>query len=139
MTRQLGVLTAGIAALALAGCVTATGPGAPDASRAAVAAAGTPAHTPVSEAERDPNRLRTLGPDSVAHLIGMPHYVRREGGATVWQYHAGGCVMDLFWYPAAGGLHLVHYEVRGVRLAGTAEARTCFGDLLASQRHDVTS
>jgi hypothetical protein len=42
MTRPLGALTAGIAALALAGCVTTTGPGAPDASRAAVEMAGTP-------------------------------------------------------------------------------------------------
>lgn len=136
MNRSLGVLTASIAALALAGCVTATDPGALDVSR--TGAASMAAAAPTAE-ERDPNRLRDLDPDSVARLIGMPHFVRREGGATIWQYHAGSCVMDLFWYPAPAGLRLVHYEVRGVRLAGTAEPSTCFGNLLASQRNGVTS
>ena len=135
MIHPLGVLTASIAALALAGCVTAPAPGALDVSRTAAATAAT---APTAE-ERNPDRLRTLDPDSVAGLIGVPHFILREGGATIWQYHAGSCVMDLFWYPAANGPRLVHYEVRGVRLAGTAEPGTCFGSLLASQRNGVTS
>lgn len=151
MIRPLGALTAGILALALAGCVTASGPGGLEPSRAA----GGPARTAstgtsetvsaragvvhLSDADRNPDRLRSLAPDAVAQLIGMPNYVRREGGATVWQYHAGGCVMDLFWYPTGDGLRLVHYEVRGVRLAGAAEARSCFGDLLVRRNDAATS
>lgn len=142
MTRPLGTLTAGLLALALAGCATVSGSGGPQASRtdavpvrpAAVAAAPRP-----SEADRNPDRLRDLDPDAVARLIGMPHYVRRDGSVTVWQYHAGGCVMDLFWYPAANGPRLAHYEVRGVRLASAAEPRTCFGDLLVRRRDAATT
>lgn len=142
MTRSLGALTASTVALALAGCATASGPGAPAPSRAAAGAlqpaasgvAVTAASLP-SAADRDPDRLRGLDPEAVAGLIGMPHYTRREGGATVWQYHAGACVMDLFWYDT----RLVHYEVRGVRLAGTAEASSCFGDLLVDRQDAATS
>ena len=146
MIRSLGTLTAGFLALALGGCATASGPGAHEPSRAAAespravtAGPGVQAAAYPSAAERNPDRLRDLDPEAVARLIGMPHYVRREGGATIWQYHAGACVMDLFWYPATDGPRLVHYEVRGVRLAGTAEATSCFGDLLVRRRDAVTS
>ena len=142
MIRTLGALTAGSLALALAGCATASGSGGPQASRTdaipvrTVAVAATPRP---SEADRNPDRLRSLDPDSVARLIGMPTYVRRDGGVTVWQYHASGCVMDLFWYPTANGPQLAHYEVRGIRLASTAEPRTCFGDLLVRRQDATTS
>lgn len=144
MIRPLGALTAGLLALALAGCATTSGPGAAVPSRATagtvqVGAAGTVRATPPSEADRNPDRLRGLDPDAVAHLIGLPHYTRREGGATVWQYHAGACVMDLFWYPTTDGPRIVHYEVRGVRLAAVAEPRSCFGDLLVHRRDATTS
>lgn len=144
MIRPLGALTAGLLALALAGCATTSGPGAATPSRAAtgtvqVAATGGVQVTPPSDADRNPDRLRGLDPDAVARLIGMPHYTRREGGATVWQYHAGACVMDLFWYATTEGPRLVHYEVRGVRLAAVAEARSCFGDLLVHRRDAATS
>ena len=86
-----------------------------------------------------PARLPPLQPEGGRRLIGMPHFVRREGGATVWQFHAGACVMDLFWYPAAEGPRLVHYEVRGVRLASAAEAADCFSDLLVRRRDGATS
>ncbi len=144
MTRSLGALSAGLLALALGGCATASGPGALESSRAVAGPAASaeatiqPANAP-SAAERDPDRLRDLQPEAVARLIGMPHFVRREGGATVWQFHAGACVMDLFWYPAAEGPRLVHYEVRGVRLASAAEAADCFSDLLVRRRDGATS
>lgn len=142
MIPALGTLTAGLLALALAGCATASGSGGPQASRTdaepVLAAANVAAPRP-SDAERNPDRLRDLDPDAVARLIGMPHYVRREGGVTVWQYHAGGCVMDLFWYPSAKGSRLAHYEARGVRLASAAEPRTCFGDLLVRRRDAATT
>lgn len=143
MNRPLGALTAGMVALALAGCATASGPEAPVPSRAdagttlpaaPVAAAALPGGS-----ERDPDRLRGLSPEAVTGLIGVPHYVRREGGATVWQYHSGACVMDLFWYATSDGSRLVHYEVRGVRLAGIAEAQSCFGDLLVHRGDAATS
>ena len=145
MIRLLGALTAAAAALALAGCVTTTGPGSQASSgpvagpvRTASASKAVAVSLP-SEAERNPDRLRGLDPDGVARLIGMPDYVRREGGATVWQYHAGACVMDLFWYRSAAGLRLVHYEVRGVRLAAVAEPSSCLGDLILSQRQDAAT
>lgn len=137
-----GALTAGLLALALAGCTTATGSGGPQASRpdasqgpgVALASAAVPA-----AADGNPERLRDLDPDAVAQLIGMPNYVRRDGGVTVWQYHAGVCVMDLFWYPTPQGTRLAHYEVRGLRLASVAEPRSCFNRLLLRRRDAATS
>ncbi|GHD39835.1 hypothetical protein GCM10017083_02370 [Thalassobaculum fulvum] len=145
MNRLLGALTAAAAALVLAGCVTTPAPGPQAASRPAAgpvrpASTGTAVVTaPPSEAERNPDRLRGLDPDGVARLIGMPDYVRREGGATVWQYHAGACVMDLFWYKSTAGLRLVHYEVRGLRLAAVAEPSSCLGDLIVNQRQEAAT
>ena len=146
MNRLLGTLTAVLTALALAGCATTSGPAASTASRGdagavrpAATGATVTAAAVLSESDRNPDRLRGLSPDAVSGLIGMPHYVRREGGATVWQYYAGGCVMDLFWYATAGGPRLLDYEVRGVRLAGTAEASSCFGNLLAHRAGATTS
>src|SRR3546814_14648913 len=81
-----------------------------------------------------PDRLRSLDPEAVTRLIGVPSYIRRDGNVTIWQYHAGGCVMDLFWYPPAVGPQLTHYEVRCVRLASRAEQRACFGDLPVRRR-----
>ncbi len=144
MNRLLGLLTAGMAALALAGCATTSDTGASASSRSAAVrptATGTTvsARSGPSESERNPERLRGLSPEAVTVLIGMPHYTRREGRATVWQYYAGGCVMDLFWYATSDGPRLFDYEVRGVRLAGTAEARSCFGDLLVHRPDAATS
>ena len=146
MNRLLGTLTAVLTALALAGCATTSGPGASVTSqgdagavRPAATGATVKAAAVLSESDRNPDRLRGLSPDAVSGLIGMPHYVRREGGVTVWQYHAGGCVMDLFWYPSAKGTRLAHYEARGVRLASAAEPRTCFGDLLVRRRDAATT
>ena len=138
MTRPLGALTAGFLALALAGCANASGSGGPQASRADVVmpvrTVAVSAATRPSEADGNPDRLRSLDPEAVSRLIGVPSYIRRDDNVTVWQYHAGGCVMDLFWYPSAAGLRLTHYEVRGVRLASSAEPRACFGDLLVRRR-----
>lgn len=86
-----------------------------------------------SPAERDPDRLRRLGPDAVTALIGSPGYVRHEGGAIIWQYIASGCVMDLFWYRSDHGLTLLHYETRSLRLARQAESGACFTNLLIRQ------
>ncbi|HEY9568809.1 MAG TPA: hypothetical protein VIR38_12015 [Thalassobaculum sp.] len=137
MTRAPGALTAGLLALALAGCANASGPGGSQALRADVAPVRTVAvsvATWPSEADGNPDRLRSLDPEAVTRLIGVPSYIRRDGTVTIWQYHAGGCVMDLFWYPSAVGPRLTHYEVRGVRLASSAEPRACFGDLLVRRR-----
>jgi len=141
MNRLLGSLTAALTVLALAGCATASDPGAATPSRAAAVrpASTVSATTAPNESDRNPERLRGLSPEAVTGLIGMPHYTRREGSATVWQYYAGGCVMDLFWYATSDGPRLYDYEVRGVRLTGTAEARSCFGDLLVRRADSATS
>ena len=94
---------------------------------------------PAAAAEGNPDRLRDLDPEAVVQLIGMTNYVRRDGGVTVWQYHAGGCVMDLFWYATPTGPRLAHYEARGLRLASAAEPRSCFGSLLGRRRDAATS
>jgi hypothetical protein len=135
MIRTLGALTAGLLAASVAGCATDSGPGV-----GAPALAAAPAATAPSAAERDPDRLRELDPQAVTGLIGAPNYVRHEGGAVVWQYVVGSCVMDLFWYPSTGeALHLEHYEVRGARITGVAEASSCFGNLLVRRRDAALS
>lgn len=147
MTRLPGALTAGLLALSLAGCSTATGSGGPQASRpdsapvqgAPVQAVAVSAPPAPAASEGNPDRLRGLDPEAVVQLIGMPGYVRRDGGVTVWQYHAGGCVMDLFWYPTSSGPRVAHYEARGLRLASAAEPRSCFGSLLGRRRDAATS
>ena len=53
----------------------------------------------------------------VARLLGRPDFVRRDAPAEIWQYRAGGCILDLFLYEERGGMRVAHAELRG-RAAG---------------------
>lgn len=137
MTLRLPGLLCCLAAVFVSGCVS---DGNRSPTRTSVAPSAEPTRGPVhvfTRAERNPDRLRKLTPEGVAKLIGMPHYVRHEGGLIIWQYLAGSCVMDLFWERTEAELLFLDYEVRGARLQRVAEAESCFGDLLV-RRHTAT-
>lgn len=135
---------AGTALLVLSGCVTTPTPPATPTVQQAVLQPG-PAHEPESIAPatrgprvrpmalRDTMALRALNPQGVQALIGPPSFVRQDGGATIWQYHAQGCVMDLFWYASDSGLSLLHVEARDIRSPRTAEMQVCLDDLWQSR------
>jgi hypothetical protein len=45
-------------------------------------------------------------------LLGAPDFVRRDPPAEIWQYRGVDCVLDLFLYPEAGEVQVVHAETR---------------------------
>lgn len=125
-------------AVFLSGCATTTP--APTASPALAAtsvargAAPVPAATgramrPRPVALRDERSLRALDPTGVERLIGRPAFVRQDGGATVWQYTARSCVMDLFWYRSEIGPALVHMEARTIHGPRAADMQGCLDEL----------
>lgn len=42
-------------------------------------------------------------PQAIVAMLGTPSLDREEGRARLLQYARGPCVLDLFFYPAAGG------------------------------------
>ena len=124
------------AAFALSGCAT-TQP-APSASLAGAPIARGAAPVPVATgramrprpvALRDERSLRALDPVGIEQLIGRPTFVRQDGGATVWQYAARSCVLDLFWYRTDIGPALVHMEARTVHSPRSADMQGCLDEL----------
>ena len=64
-------------------------------------------------AKPPPIQLVGLSGEKVADVLGRPHHVWREPPAAVWQYRATGCVLHVFFYPAAGDrLQVVHVTRR---------------------------
>ena len=123
----------GVLALAVSGCVT------PDAGSGATSVPAKKPTPQLSDADRDPDRLRFMKPDRVVGLIGKPSFVRHDARVMVWQYQAGGCVLDLFWYQTDTGPELMHYDARSPRLSRITEAKTCFTGLLNRQAQSVES
>ncbi|MFX4220071.1 MAG: hypothetical protein ACMVO3_03270 [Thalassobaculum sp.] len=133
--------------IGLSGCAT-TAPQ-PDVSpRADVAAAPVArgaAPVPVTVvrskpvALRDETSLRALDPSGIEQLIGPPTFVRQDGGATIWQYSAGGCVLDLFWYRADGRKALLHVESRNIHSPRAAETAACLDNLWKHRTGQVES
>ncbi len=79
----------------------------------------------------DPEQLLGLDASGIVHLLGVPHFVRREGPTRVWQYRAKACILDLFLYREGAGYAVGHVELRG---RGPAEqtSRQCFLGLLGA-------
>lgn len=131
-----------IAALGLFGCVTAQPEGAAGLPSTAPSKTAASSHGPsVTAAGRpvrpvalsDTSALRALDPAGVEALIGAPNFVRHDGGATIWQYQAHGCVMDLFWYRSDTGLALLYVEARDPNAPRLAETKVCLDDLWSAR------
>ncbi|MGO8916645.1 MAG: hypothetical protein ACLQJR_12130 [Stellaceae bacterium] len=99
---------AGAALALLAGCSAAAPepPGAatqlPAAPEPAMAAAAQPLMRP----------LTGLSAKEVVALLGEPDFRRAEPPAELWQYRSADCVLDLFLYGDAAGVHVIYSETR---------------------------
>lgn len=133
----LALTAAGLtAAIFLSGCATtqpapktAAAPGATPVARGAAPVPVTTGRALRPVALRDERSLRALDPTGVARLIGQPTFVRQDGGATVWQYTARTCIMDLFWYRSDIGPALVHMEARNIHSPRAADMQGCLDEL----------
>lgn len=114
-------------------------------SRANLAALGTPPATrpaAPSPAPRPPaenggvratSQLIGASPERLLSTLGEPALRREEGGASVWLYAAGGCHLDIFLYPSAGGPRVAHVQARAGGIAQRSEA-SCLRDVAAQRR-----
>lgn len=135
-------------ALILSGCAT-TQPApmaapAPSATPVARGAAPVPvtagrAMQPRPVALRDERSLRALDPTGIERLIGHPTFVRQDGGATVWQYTARSCIVDLFWYRSEIGPALVHMEARNIHSPRAADMQGCLDELWSQHAVEAES
>ncbi|MEQ8586538.1 MAG: hypothetical protein RLO01_10000 [Thalassobaculaceae bacterium] len=135
------------ALVGLCGCATTTpapetGPKT-DAPTAPVARGAAPVPVTVVRSKpvalRDESTLRALEPSKIEELIGPPTFVRQDGGAIIWQYSAGGCVLDLFWYRADGRKALLHVESRNIHSPRAAETAACLDNLWKHRTGQVES
>lgn len=126
------------AALILSGCATTqptpTASSAQSLTSLARGAAPVPVATGTAMRPRpvalgDERTLRALDPAGIERLIGHPAFMRQDGGATVWQYTARTCIMDLFWYRTDTGPTLVHMEARNVHSPRSADMQACLDAL----------
>ena len=63
--------------------------------------------------------------DDLSDLFGSPSLELEEPPATIWQYRATYCVVDIFLYPDGGTNRVNHVEVRG-RQSDKIDKSTCF-------------
>jgi hypothetical protein len=110
---------------------TSTGDAGPDGVPGDVQRAKRPdaAATPPAVDAR-PERFLGLDTRALRGELGKPALVRGEGPARVWQYRGRTCVLDLVFYPAAGGRAVRHLEARDPVDAEPLETAACLRDLL---------
>lgn len=60
----------------------------------------------------DPEQLIDMGPASLNAFLGAPELIRREAPASLWQYRAEGCVLDVVLYPDRTGDKVTYLEAR---------------------------
>jgi hypothetical protein len=136
------------ASILLSGCAT-TQPapaGSPVAAATPVARGVAPVPVTTARAMRprpvtlhDEAAMRALDPAAIKQLIGPPTFVRQDGGATVWQYSARGCVMDLFWYRSDAGPTLLHVEARNIHSPRSTETQACLDELWKERAGEAES
>jgi hypothetical protein len=122
--RRLGPV-AMLSTLALAACTTApqTGAGLTPADSAGLGAGRRP-HLAVTEVAS----LKDMTGTQLVARLGSPDFTRRDPPAEIWQYRGVSCVLDVFLYPEADGLKVVHVASRDrARLAQPENKCTPFG------------
>jgi hypothetical protein len=70
---------------------------------------------------------------SLKNALGLPSVTRRERPAQIWQYRAGGCVLDVFFYEDSGIERVVHLEARD-RQARPVALEACLPEVAALDR-----
>ncbi len=85
----------------------------------------------------DPQQLIGMGPASLNAFLGAPELIRREAPASLWQYRADDCVLDVVLYPDRGGDKVTYLEAREDGATKMA-ARSCLNKLLRA-RYDGTA
>lgn len=113
------------AALALLGaCSAAPEPPQP---AAALPVTALPAAAPPALLTRpDAATLTGLSAAEVVALFGEPDFRRPEPPAELWQYRSADCVLDVFLYSDAAGVHVIHSEARDRSLVQSGTGR-CSG------------
>lgn len=71
-----------------------------------------PAPLPMAARPAEPPTLAGLSATEVVALFGEPDFRRVEPPAELWQYRSADCVLDLFLYSDAAGVHVVRSETR---------------------------
>jgi hypothetical protein len=80
----------------------------------------------------DPEQLIGMGPASLNAFLGAPQLIRREAPASLWQYRAEGCVLDVVLYPDRTGDKVTYLEAREDG-ATKIPARDCLNKLLRAR------
>jgi hypothetical protein len=80
----------------------------------------------------DPQQLIGMGPASLNAFLGAPELIRREAPASLWQYRADGCVLDVVLYPDRSGDKVTYLEAREDG-ATKMPPRTCLNKLLRAR------
>ena len=80
----------------------------------------------------DPQQLIGMGPASLNAFLGAPELIRREAPASLWQYRAEDCVLDVVLYPDRGGDKVTYLEAREDGTTKMAP-RTCLNKLLRAR------
>jgi len=75
------------------------------------------------------DRLLGLDDGGLSDLMGSPSLERKEPPATIWQYRATYCVIDIFFYPDGDVNRVDHVEVRGRQSEGI-EKTVCFATII---------
>ncbi len=83
----------------------------------------------------DPQQLIGMGPASLNAFLGAPELIRREAPASLWQYRADGCVLDVVLYPDRSGDKVTYLEAREDGATKMAP-RTCLNRLLRARSED---
>lgn len=81
----------------------------------------------------DPEQLMGMGPASLSAFLGAPELIRREFPASVWQYRAEGCVLDVVFYADRGEDRVTYLEARKDGTTKIAP-RQCLNKLLRARR-----
>jgi hypothetical protein len=83
----------------------------------------------------DPQQLIGMGPASLNAFLGAPELIRREAPASLWQYRAEGCVLDVVLYPDRMGDKVTYLEAREDGATKIAP-RTCLNKVLRARYSD---
>jgi len=92
-----------------------------------------PAATTQANASRpDAATLVGLNKAAVQNQLGAPQLIRRDGPAEVWQYLAGACILDLFFYKE-GESHRVNYLELRIQPDTGFPREQCFEQILSAK------
>jgi hypothetical protein len=106
--------------LGLAACVADAPTSDKPASSPAFAGLASPTSAPSAPTAKPADRFHGMKRTDIARLLGRPDLLRRDGDAEIWQYRAGGCILDIFLYDEPGGMRVAHADLRG-----NAPGRSC--------------